>query len=216
VSWSLLTSIIHRCLDTGHKEPIPVWVDDEGWLRGDGVKLVPSHSSWHYRNLSTPDSEPIATVLHYTATDPGTAKSMSVRRKKKRKEGQRAASWHVCVGADGTLWQIVSFHKGAFHCRKGSIAQPPPIPAGGRKWHRVNKCTVGIELEGHGKEFPEAQVKGAEALIRALVDRYGITRENCMHNHSDFDPQRRSDAGPVWNGEHLPGIIERVFSAPSD
>lgn len=185
---------------TGHPEDLlhdasRLEVDVDGWLVGAGVERVPSvrHSA-----LSTPRG-PHAIVFHYTATDVGTAKNLAKRIRTYKRGVDRAASWHVCVGADGTLWQSVSFLRGSWHCAKGTIAG-----------HRVNACSVGVELEGHGKEFPLAQVEAAERLVHALAEAYDIRREHAGHGHVEFDPARRSDPGPVWNAL-LPSLLDRVY-----
>lgn len=178
---------------TGHDQPgmVGLEVDAEGWLAGPGVKLYPS-----VRNSRLTTTSPIGIVWHYTATDHGTAHRMAKRIRTYKRGKDRAASWHVCVAADGTLYQSVSFLRGAWHCRRGSI--------GG---HRINACTVGIELEGHGDFYPEAQLDGAARLIQALRDAYPISRENAQLGHADFDPERRSDPGELWQKRILPGLV---------
>lgn len=185
---------------TGHVEPATgpeaLDVDAEGWLVGSGVELVPSVRS---SPLSAPQG-PIAVVWHYTATDVGTAASLARRIRTYKRGVDRAASWHVLVGADGVLRQSVACMRGAWHCAKGTI--------GG---HRVNSCSVGVELEGHGSVFTPAQIVAAERLLRALVATYPITREHAGHGHVEFDPARRADPGPLWKNELLPPILELVF-----
>jgi N-acetyl-anhydromuramyl-L-alanine amidase AmpD len=185
---------------TGHVEASPdpdaLELDAEGFLVGDRVQLVPSVRS---SALSTPQG-PIAIVWHYTATDHGTAPSLARRIRAYKRGVDRAASWHVCIGYDGVLWQSVSCMRGAWHCAKGTI-----------QGHRVNSCSVGIELEGHGTLFPTAQVRAAERLLRALVAAYPIEREHAGHGHVEFDPSRRSDPGPIFLEEILPPMLDRVY-----
>lgn len=181
---------------TGHAEPeSDLEIDAEGWLVGDHVELVPSvrHSP-----LSSMQG-PIAIVWHYTATDVGTAPNLAKRIRGYKRGVDRAASWHVCIGATGTLYQSVSFLRGSWHCAKGTIAG-----------HRVNASSVGVELEGHGKAFTGEQVWAAERLVRALRETYGIPIQYADLSHSQFDPMRRSDPGPVW-AALLPGLIERAY-----
>jgi len=184
---------------TGHVEPASppdaLEIDPEGWLVGAHVELAPSV---RHSRLSVP--EPIAIVWHYTATDHGTARTMARRIRTYRRGVDRAASWHVCVGHDGVLWQSVPLLRGAWHCARGTI--------GGR---RVNACSVGIELEGRGDAFPAAQVNAADRLVRALVEAYAIPREQAGRGHREFDPARRSDPGPVWEAL-LPGLLASSYS----
>lgn len=196
---------------TGHRAErvTDLEVDGEGWLVGENVRRMPSarHSS-----LSVPS--PIAVMWHYTATDPGTAGSMAKRLQSFRRGHDRAASWHVCIGADGTLWQSVSFLRGAWHCARGHLLE--------RRWgvtwdytlgdvqHRINACALGIELEGHGKAFPAPQIAAAMRLLGALVDAYPIHPTLAVLAHSHFDPARRSDPGPVWNSV-LPLVLRAAY-----
>jgi N-acetyl-anhydromuramyl-L-alanine amidase AmpD len=145
-------------------------------------------------------SVPVAIVWHYTATDPGTALSLCKRITKYDSSVDRAASWHLIIGVDGRVYQSVSFLCGAWHCAKGTI--------GG---HSVNKTSVGIELEGHGDIFTPAQIDAAEEVVVALRVAYGISEARAKLLHSEFDPKRRSDPGPIWSGRILPALLRRVY-----
>lgn len=179
-----------------------LWVDREGWLRGPGVTRIPAHPSWYYPTLSTPGSLPIGCLWHYTDTDGG-AEDMARRRQghvSERPGWMGLSSWHVTVDRDGHLWQLVPLTSGAWHCGPGRVAG-----------HRVNKALVGIELVGHGTGYTTAQVQGAERLLDALVAWRGWSRDQVIHEHRHFDPERRSDCGPPWSDRHLPAILGRVF-----
>ena len=185
---------------TGHPEP-PAGPDDldvdpEGWLVGTRVERVPSvrHSP-----LSTPQG-PIAIVWHFTATDHGTARSLARRIRSYKRGVDRAASWHVIVAHDGVIWQSVPLLRGAWHCAKGTIAG-----------HRVNACSIGVELEGRGYTFSHDQVWAAGLLVRTLRETYDIQPEQAGHGHSEFDPKRRSDPGPIWSMRELPGLLQRAY-----
>lgn len=173
----------------------PLEFDHAGWLRGPGVVLVPAHPSWFYPELATKEGEPMGCVWHYTATKPGTAKRMAKRRTKKRKPGQRAASWHITLGSDGRIWQMVSVEAGAWHSRG--------------RFHglKVNRCLIGVELEGFGEIFPQPQCWAATRLVRAMADDYEMRRAEMSLKHSQFDPTRRSDPGALWSDALLPTII---------
>lgn len=199
---------------TGHRadKVTDLEVDGEGWLVGRGVRRLPSvrHSS-----LSVPT--PIALMWHYTATDPGTAGSLAKRIQTYRSGHDRAASWHVCVGVDGTLWQSVPFLRGAWHCARGVVEH--------RRWHgdrfmwdydvadshRINACAIGVELEGHGKTFSNPQVAGAMRLLGAVVEAYQIHPTMAVLAHSHFDPSRRRDPGPVWR-DLLPLLLRGAYN----
>lgn len=59
--------------------------------------------------------------------------------------------------------------------------------------------------------FTPAQEASAAVVVRALVDRFGWSREVCSYGHVDFDPQHREDPGPVWTHTYLPRVLDRVF-----
>jgi N-acetyl-anhydromuramyl-L-alanine amidase AmpD len=183
---------------TGHVEPEPtpdhLEVDAEGWLVGVGVERVPSvrHSP-----LSTPHG-PIAIVTHYTAVKPGVPLWNRIRKYKRGVD--RAASWHLLIEESGAIYQSVSFLRGAWHCAKGRI-----------DGHRVNACSVGIELAGFGTEFSDRQIQAFERVLRALVEEYRMARQHACYAHSAFDPERRSDPGPLWMAEIAPTVLTRVF-----
>lgn len=198
MTWPL-TSLFRRAEPPRHPGDAGHLIDAAGWLHGPRVVRAPAHESWYGRPLV--DGVPVAILWHYTHTKPGTAKAMANRRARRRDPRvDRAASWHYTLETDGKIWQMVPAISSAWHCAKGEVSGV-----------RVNACTVGIELVGDGASFTAEQVAAAEELVRALVEAYRLTRANSALNHSDFDPTRRRDAGPVWNGEHLPGILERVF-----
>ncbi len=121
-----------------------------GWLHGEGVQRLPADPSWFGEDMPY---GPRAIVAHYTATAPGTALTMATRRLVPRRNDDRAVSWHVTIGTDGGVIQMVPFESQAWHCATGTV----PFHGG----MRPNRCAVGIELEGHGTEFPEPQVLAA-------------------------------------------------------
>lgn len=171
-----------------------------GWLVGRNVTLIPAHESWYYPKLGT--GTPKAIVAHYTATNPGTALSMARKRERPYSQGKgRPASWHVSIEADGSIVQMIPFTGGAWHCSK-----PIEELAMG-----ANRCSVGIELVGHGKEFTDEQVTAAAQVWRALVDTYQIDRSLAMLEHSKLDPMRRKDPGPVWMSKHAERVLDYCY-----
>jgi hypothetical protein len=168
-------------------------------LSGSGVDPILAHPSWYSGPM--PDG-PLAIAVHYTATRPGTARSLHERRLKRRVPVvQRNTSWHITIAADGAVYQMVPLDHMARHCERGAIAGQRP-----------NACSIGIELEGHGDVFPEAQVAAACRVWRVLVREYSIPRSLAMIGHSDLDPEHRSDPGPVWTSEHAARVLEHAFA----
>jgi N-acetyl-anhydromuramyl-L-alanine amidase AmpD len=144
------------------------------------------------------------------------------------------SSWHVLVARSGLCIQSVPFSRAAFHCR-GRLSEPArgfvnDLTLG------IEMENVGPVLDGrgvlnphepqdewrpgkyeiHGDEtaevdgvlyhqFTAAQVLAASAIVRALP-------QTVRHHwsHSELDPGRKADPGPVWMLRHLPGILERA------
>jgi hypothetical protein len=177
----------------------------DGWLQGPDVLHTPAHASWHRGAMV-----PTGIVAHYTATAPGTAEAMARRRQKRRMPLSRPAIWHVTIAVDGKAWQQLPFGIRGAHCKNAKDARIRVRDQNGNI-AAPNSCTLGIELEGFGNTFPLAQVRTARAVWRAIVQGFGIDRGQAMLAHADLDPGRRSDPGPVWLGEHAPGVLAYAF-----
>lgn len=71
---------------------------------------------------------------------------------------------------------------------------------------------VAIDKPGHGwHAFTAAQVDAATRLLAGLAGAYGLRRSACGWTHAFIDPANRVDPGPVWETQHLPGILDAVF-----
>lgn len=174
-------------------QPIPEYVVVDGWIEGPNVVHVPMHASWRYSSLNTINSEPTAIVAHYTATRHGTALSMANRRRVKREDDDRAASWHLSIEGDGTVVQMAPLTVGCWHAK------------------RANRYSVGIELVGYGQAFPATQAAAAAGVWRAICGEYMITRARAMLQHSEIDPDRRRDPGPLWMKDYAPYVLGHAF-----
>lgn len=195
----------------------PLSVDKDGWLVGDGVTHVPMHKSWRYAGLNTPEGTPNAVVWHYTATDPGTAEGMARRRQKpwtdfaaeyrKDNPGKTVPqnSWHLSIETYGGIVQMAPLITGTWH-----VGSDTAIPIKGLGW--ANRVSNGIELVGHGKAFPQAQVIDAARVLAAIVDAYKVERKYAMIQHAQLDGKRRSDPGPVWMSKHADHVLEYAYS----
>jgi len=188
--------ITRMTLDQLVRQPAQLRVVN-GWLQGPGVEVIPAHASW----FSGPMPRgPLAIMAHYTATNPGTARSLAERRIRRRWPLARNASWHVTIATDGTVYQMVPLNRRARHCARGMVAGLS-----------VNQTTIGIELEGRGKEFPDAQVAAARRVWYSIVHAYGIPQELAMLQHSEFDQGRRQDPGELWMTTHAETVIEHAY-----
>ena len=98
---------------------------------------------------------------------------MARNRARPRTPDDRVASWHLTIDADGSVVQMIPLDRVAWHA-----GGPGSRPIPGLGW--ANMHTVGIELVGDGRAFPEAQVAAACAVWRALVRAYSIPRAFAM------------------------------------
>ncbi len=172
-------------------------------LIGTGVAHMDAHRSWFGGEMTK--GRPLAIVAHYTATDPGTAVNMAKNRQRALTPADRAASWHLTIDADGSVVQMIALNRVAWHAGSDTAK---PIPGVG--W--ANNNSVGIELVGHGKDFPSAQVASACKVWRAIVRTYGIPREHAMITHQSIDPTRRTDPGPVWGLQHADIVLDFAYA----
>jgi N-acetylmuramoyl-L-alanine amidase len=98
-------------------------------------------------------------------------------------------SAHYMIEEDGRILQLVDDEKRAWHagvaCWKGQ--------------RDVNSVSIGVEIVNGGHDyglpdFPELQIQSVMALVRRLMDAYGVLPENVV-GHSDVAPGRKSDPG---------------------
>ena len=184
------------------EQPSELTINQDGWLVGD-AKAIPAHRTWYGGPLVS--GKPKAVVCHVSATHPGSALNMANRRAVPISTGDRKASWHASVEADGTIVQMVPFTHVAWHA--GSITARSIPGVGG-----ANARAVGIELIGfEAGPFPEAQVLGYARLLRALRLHYGIERKHAMVTHAWIDPSRRTDPGKVWMENHAERVLDIAY-----
>lgn len=178
----------------------PLYINEHGWLEGEGVKIIASHPSWYYPKLSTPHGDPLAIVAHCSDTPLGTAVAMANNRARPRKSTDRAASWHASI-EDATIVQQAPFHVGCWHAL-GSIKGIGP----------ANRTAVGIEFIGKATgPFTEGQIVQGSRLWRALVTSYGIKRAVAMVPHSEIDVGRRSDPGKPFMTTQAERVLEYAY-----
>ena len=90
----------------------------------------------------------------------------------------------------------------------------PDAPEGTRRpdaRYQVADERAVVTGEGLFDAFTAAQESSAEALVRALAARYGLSRDVSAYGHVDFDSPRKEDPGPVWRQTVLPRVLDRVF-----
>ena len=124
-----------------------------------------------------------------------------------RQGGTPAApiSCHYLISKAGQIWQFVKDEDTAWH-------------AGASKWRgleisgTLNPVSLGIELENRNTgadPYPDAQVRAAVELSRALVARYAIPRQNLVR-HLDVSPGRKTDP----RGFDFISFLEAVYAVP--
>ena len=118
-------------------------------------------------------------VLHATAT-PGLQSPLAWLCDPKSE-----VSAHYLIDTNGDIYHLVLDNNIAWH-------------AGISEWkgrESVNSFSVGIEMvndnTGH-MPYPEAQVAACEAVVRYLMDEYGIAAEDVVR-HADVAPGRKND-----------------------
>jgi N-acetyl-anhydromuramyl-L-alanine amidase AmpD len=162
-------------------------INADGWI--EGANIVPSvrHSP-----LLVP--RPIALVHHATATK-ASAERLTKKIRTYNPETDRAASWHLLAGKDGTLWQSVPLTRAAWHCST-------PLTARGIRWRSANRVSTGLEWENAGptgKTWP-AYTDQQRQLWRDLKPVLVAWAGDGLveFGHYELDPARRSDPGRDW------------------
>lgn len=186
----------------------PLAVGPHHVLHGDGVRIELAAPGW---GQGGDVGFPQAVVWHYTATRAGTAAAMHRRRNRPYDpDGDVPATvWHVTIETNGVIYQMLPLNRGGWHATSGNPGDRP-IHVGSQR-HAPNHIALGVELVGYGESFPEAQVRGAMRLLRALARRYDIRRAHAGISHSDVNPRRRIDPGPVWEEECLPSVLGYAY-----
>ena len=113
------------------------------------------------------------------------------------KDEKSQVSCHWLISKRGKLYKVVDEKNVAWH-------------AGTSFWkgeRMLNNNSIGIELDniGHGldyKIFPNMQMSVLEKLLKLLIDKYNIKKQNVL-GHSDIAPDRKLDPGELFNWTRL-------------
>lgn len=126
-------------------------------------------------------------VLHYT----GMADAVQARTRLCDPVAEVSAHW--LVHEDGRADPLVPEDRRAWH-------------AGAGAWQGrddVNSRSIGIEISNPGdRPFPLRQMDGVAALLRDIMDRWGIGPQGVI-GHSDMAPGRKIDPGPRFDWQRL-------------
>lgn len=101
-------------------------------------------------------------VVHYTGTDASAHNNLAYF-----STHDAQASAHYFIDRDGTLRQSVSESDIAWHAGKWAM----------------NCRSIGIENVSAGEDFTEAQIDTLSALVRALMEKYGIGADHVIRHY---------------------------------
>jgi AmpD protein len=179
----------------------PAWTVREGWLRGQGIRYVPSPncdprppgeeiSLLVIHNISLPPGEYggcHVDALFNNCLDPATHPYFA-------EIAALKVSAHVLIDRHGALTQYVPFHLRAWHAGV-SVHQ-------GRE--RCNDFSIGIELEGcDDQPYDDRQYEALRALTAVLLLEYpALNRDNIADHivgHCHIAPGRKTDPGPAFD-----------------
>jgi N-acetylmuramoyl-L-alanine amidase len=137
-------------------------------------------------------------ILHYTAMN--TAESAIDW----LCDPKSQVSAHYVVAEDGTVTQLVSEDKRAWHAGVSYWAGATDI----------NSSSVGIEIANQGdRPYQRAQMDAVIALSQSIVSRHGIPAHNVI-GHSDVAPTRKQDPGQFFDWKGLAAAGLGVWPVP--
>ncbi|SOC18929.1 N-acetylmuramoyl-L-alanine amidase [Rhodobacter maris] len=143
-------------------------------------------------------ARPELVVLHYT----GMASCAAARARLCDPAAEVSAHW--LIAEDGTVEALVPEEMRAWHAGAGGWAG----------FTDVNSSSIGIELANPGDApFPEPQMTALEALLGAILARWGIAPQAVIA-HSDMAPGRKADPGPRFDWARLARQGLAVMPAP--
>jgi len=167
--------------DALSEEDNPFFVRDHYlWKAGKMVTQKPSP------NFSGGANIPEIIVIHYTGSN-SSAGALSWLT-----QAGSGVSAHLLIGKGGEAWQLLPFHRRAWHAGKSEY----------KGISGVNNFSIGIENVGIGDEWPEAQVEANRLIIQALREAYHIID---VVGHADvaIPKGRKSDPGPLYPWEEV-------------
>lgn len=183
------------------KPPVAGEITADHWLDGAQRRDLPGGLAMNTRRFL---------VIHFTA---GASAESSIDWWRSSK----AASAHLVIDRDGTIFQCRPFNRTAGHA--GVSEWRDPVTK--EKFHSLNNCSIGIELANGGdayptkfsslqpvmarhkhggiikawERYPEAQLKACREVSELLVKRYHL---DDVIGHEDIAPSRKVDPGPAF------------------
>ncbi len=107
-------------------------------------------------------------------------------------------SAHLLIKRTGDIIQFVPFTKRAWHAGESNFQDRI----------RCNDFSIGIELEGTDA-LPYESIQYAQLghVIRLLMRTYAAITRDRIVGHVDIAPGRKTDPGPLFDWQHLRGIL---------
>ena len=137
--------------------------------------------------------EPEIIVTHYTG-DNGTGGLQWLTTK-----GSNVSA-HFWIAKTGVVWQLLPCNVRGWHAGVSEYD--------GRR--DVNSFSIGIENQGCGDEWPEAQVAANIEIILALYRAYSSIID--VVGHEDVAPGRKVDPGPLYPWDRLNKALKEMQS----
>jgi N-acetylmuramoyl-L-alanine amidase len=160
---------------------------------------VVSRSSPNFESRRGVDIDVI--VLHHTGSNSVTVDLATLR----RATGGNRVSAHYLIAPSGTLYQLVSDDKVAWHAGVSSLR--------GVKVPSVNARSIGIEITNDGSgqtPFTEAQYLALEQLVPYLARTYRVPKENIV-GHRDVAPGRKVDPADNFDWSRVRRAVDTVL-----
>ena len=153
----------------------------------DGIS-VPTRPSRNYTRGVT--IEPRIIIIHYDGVKKGTGGLEWLT------DPTSKVSAHLWIARNGHVVQILPFNLRAWH-------------AGDSEWDGEPNCnsySIGIENEGDGTDWPEAQIKALIEVVIALKEHYHTV---ATVGHEDVAPERKVDPGPNFPWDRLERALNK-------
>ena len=90
--------------------------------------------------------------------------------------------WHTLPKPHGNGWSDIGYH--FVITKDGAVHKGRPIERKGAHEPKMNANSIGVCFTGD-KKFTDRQYKSSAALIKTLMDEYGIKIE-AVHGHYEF------------------------------
>ena len=156
-----------------------------GFLYKDGKRVSYKESPNHGGTI-----EPQLIVVHYTG-DNGTGGLRWLC------SPESQVSAHLWIAKTGIVWQLLPFTVRGWHAGKSEWDGRPD----------VNNFSIGIENQGIGDEWPEAQIRTNIDVIIALHKAYPI---QATVGHEDVAPGRKVDPGPNFPWDQVADAVQEA------